>query len=410
MKTSFRRQAYNIFFRLSPLLIVVLLELSLRFLGFGESYKLFELSADKKYYELNSHYYRRFISSEQFPDADILQQRFPEKKDENSKRIFLIGDQSFCSVFPDANRRQIVPDFYGPDSTYYDIVQLAVPLSNSFALSHLVKKLSHYGADGCVILSGSGELYGLPRKSAWMQDIHNYWGLTMYVNLKAHRFLQVLDRFVYVKKEKNSEFPPQDIDKWAIPSESGEFREVLAFYERNIQRMIEIAEFPLFFVNLPANIKVRPYRSDFNDKEMRDAEIAKEGAILVDNADRFTVERWIEELEAWESETAIYYYCLAMINERKEEKDKAVKNYEKALRLDVFRVRPQWETDQLIREYTASGENVNIDVYTEMKKAASDGLKINRFFRDGLALNTSGETFFRQMLKTALTRYYKNSE
>ncbi|MDZ7795913.1 MAG: hypothetical protein U5N56_02220 [Candidatus Marinimicrobia bacterium] len=246
MKTSFRRLAYNIFFRLSPLLIVVLLELSLRFLGLGQSYKLFELSEDKQHYELNPHYYRRFVSTEQFPDVDILQQRFPKKKDENSKRIFLIGDQSFCSAFPDANKRQIVPDFYGPDSTYYDIVQLAVPLSNSFALQHLVKKLSHYGADAGVILSGSGEFYGLPQKSAWMQDIHNYWGLTMYVNLKAHRFLQLLDRFVYMKKEENTEFPPQDIDEWAISCEAGDFREILAFYERNIQRMTETAEFPLF--------------------------------------------------------------------------------------------------------------------------------------------------------------------
>ncbi|MDZ7795912.1 MAG: tetratricopeptide repeat protein [Candidatus Marinimicrobia bacterium] len=143
---------------------------------------------------------------------------------------------------------------------------------------------------------------------------------------------------------------------------------------------------------------------------MQDAEIAKEGAILVNNADRFSVERWIEELEAWEPETAIYYYCLAMINERKGEKDKAVENYEKALSLDVFRARPQPETDQLIRKYTASDENVNIDVYSQMKKAASGGLKINRFFRDGLALNASGETFFRQILETALIHYYMNSE
>ncbi len=410
MKTSFRRFAYNIFFRLSPLLILLLLELSLRFLGVGESYVLFNVSADKQDYELNPKYYRRFISAEQFPDLDILHQRFPVSKAEHTKRIFLIGDQSFCSLFPDANREQILPGFYGPDSTYYDVVQLAAPLSNSFALAHLVGKLSGYDADACIVLSGAAEFYGLPQKSSWMQDIHNYWGLSAYVTLKAHRFLQVLDRFVYLKRDRDGVFPPADIDQWTVPAGSGQYRESLDFYERNLKRMTGNADFPLFFVNLPVNIKVHPYRSNFNDTEMKDAAIAKECAVLVDNADRFSLDRWIGELGAWEPETAIYYYCLAMINERRGEKEAAVKHYEEALRRDGFRVRPQPGTDRLLREYTALNGNVSVDVRAEAKAAASGGLTVNRFFQNGTALNERGKTFFTDMLRTALTEYYHKSE
>ena len=403
MKTSFRRSLYNVFFRLSPLLILVLLELSLRFLGLGESYTLFRESGDGSHYELNPAYYRRFVSAEQFPDVKVLDQRFPVEKPAGSKRVFLIGDQSFCMLFPEANREQVLRDFYGPDSTRYDIVQIAVPLSNSFALTHIVKKLAFYDADACIVLSGAAEFYGLPQKSGWVRDIDNYWGLRAYVTLKAHRFLQVLDRFVYLKKDGNTRFPPRNIDEWIISGGSPAYEQVLSYYARNLSSMARLAEFPLYFVNPPVNLNRRPYRSDFNDKEMKDEELARECAILVDNADRFSIDRWIGELQAWEPETAIYYYCRAMINERRGEAPEAVGNYEKALALDVFRVRPQPDAAELIREMTAGEAASLIDVQEAMKAHSAEGLNIDRYFRDGLSLNGDGKEIVLSMLRSALT-------
>ncbi|MCK4813803.1 MAG: hypothetical protein KAT14_07690 [Candidatus Marinimicrobia bacterium] len=408
MKVSFRQRAYSIFFRFSPLLIVVLLELGLRLWGIGDSYLLFSTSSDKQYYELNHLYYRRFVAAEQFNDIPILPQRFPVKKSNNTRRIFLIGDQSLCSYFPDANTKQILPDFYDSDSLYYDIIQIAVPYTNSFAMVRLVKCLNRYDADGYVVVSGANEFYGIPRKSKWMEDIDNYWGLTAYVTLKNHRFLQILERFVYLKKDSHTEFPPADIDEWAVPYQSDLYLEAESYFERNLKRMIKKAEKPLFLVSLPENIKIRPYRSFFDDKELQDADIAQECAVLVDNADRFTIDRWINDLKAWEPQTAIYYHCLAKINEHEGQTEEALKNYARALDLDVFRVRSNAHFNDLIDMYSGMYGKGLIDVRGSMLNATSKGLYIDRYFSNGLAFNNRGKKQFTDKIKESLTHYFQS--
>lgn len=402
MKVSFRRFAYNVFFRFSPLLIVVLLELSLRFLGIGESYLLFQRSEDGNYQELNPLYYRRFVAAEQFGDIPILPQRFPLEKPEGSRRIFLIGDQTLCSMIPGANETQLIPDFYDRDSVFNDFVQIAAPLTNSFAMKRIVKCLNKYEADACIVVTGANEFYGIPRKSNWMQDIDNYYGLTAYVTLKNHRFLQVLDRFVYLKKEKVITFPPADIDDWAVLYGSVPYAETKSYFERNLKRMIKDAGYPLFFVSPPVNITARPYRSQFDDKEMSDADIARECTVLLANADRFSIERWIAELRAWEPETAIYYYCLAMINEREGNNEAALENYRRALERDIFKARIDPGFTDVIESQTAGSSAALIDLRKIMTEAASGGLKVQKFFQGPLTLNARGKQLFADTVLEAL--------
>ncbi|MBW6458038.1 MAG: tetratricopeptide repeat protein [FCB group bacterium] len=411
MRTSFRRQAYNVFFRLSPLLILVLLELSLRFLGIGESYELFLRSEDKQYYDLNPKYYLRYINIKQFPDIPVLDQRFSVDKPENASRIFLIGDHSLSSLFPDANTRKIIPDFYDSTGHYYEIIQLAVPLGNSFSVTSLAREVERYDADALVLISGANEHYGIPRKSPWMQDINNYGGISAYVTLKKYRFLQVLDRFVYLRKDDISTFPPADLDDWSVPYRSREYEETLSHFDRNIRRMTRKADIPLFMVSLPEHIKVPPYRSLFDDKELSDADIAKECAVLVHNADRFSIKRWINDLKAWEPETAIYYYCLGMIAERAGQTEDALKHYRRALELDVFRVRSDPNTNDLIVKHSGEWDGLNlIDVREHMMRTSQNGLRINRYFQNPRALNPSGRELFINEIKKNLTDHFGSGE
>jgi tetratricopeptide (TPR) repeat protein len=406
MKTSFRRLAYNIFFRFSPILFVILLELALRFFGVGESYLLFNDSEDGRSYRLNQQYYRRFVSAEQFPDVTILPQEIPVDKPENSYRIFLIGDQTLCSTFPDINEKQLINDFKDNHGNTYDIVQMAVPLTNSFAIKRLVKCVNRYEPDACIVVTGANEFYGLPRKSAWMQDIDNYWGLTAYVTMKNHRFIQFLERFIYIKKEPQTQFPPDPIDDWTIGYDTDEYKEDLSYFDRNIKRITAKPACPIFMVSTPSNIKYKPYRSMFADKELSDSELAKECAILVSNADPFTIDRWINDLEAWEPETAIYYYCKAMIAEGDGNNADALEFYNKALELDAFRVRFNRDMYQSMAKYTGREDVEYIDLYREFNSSANGGLSITQYFKDGITLNEKGKTAFIFRIKSALMNYF----
>lgn len=410
MKVSFRRLAYNVFFRFSPILIVILLELALRFIGVGESYLLFKESDNGQYYELNPIYYRRYISPKQFPDVEILPQAIPLEKEKNSYRIFLIGDQTLCSAFPDINKEQIIPDFNDEDSIHYDIIQLVAPYTNSFAMKRLVCCINRYEADACVVITGGNEFYGIPRKSSWMQDIDNYWGLNFFVNMKNHRFIQVLDHFIFTKKETRKIFPPRDPDEWIVAYESDNYLESRSYFERNLEKITKRSECPVFFVSMPVNIKTQPYRSLFDDKELQDKNIAQECAILVDNADRFTIERWINDLEAWEPETAIYFYCKAMISEHAGNTEEALKYYKKALELDAFRIRMDPQFYELIKQSSMAENIEHIDLQAHINEMTNAGLSIDRYFSNGININTRGKDLFTAQIRSTLIDYFNQTK
>lgn len=366
---------------------------------------LFNKADDAAYYELNPQYYKRFVAAKQFPEVEILPQTIPIKKPENSIRIFLIGDQSLCSAYPDANKQQIIADFEH-DGINVDIVQLAVPLTNSFAVKRLVKCIGKYDADACVIVTGANEFYGLPRKSTWMQDINNYWGLGWYVTMKNHRFIQVLERFVYTKREDQVQFPPLTPDEWVIKYNSDAYNETQQYFDRNLKKITNTSKFPLFFISLPSNIKYEPYRSLFADKELQDDELARECAVMTARADRFIIDRWIKDLESWEPESAILYYCKAMIAETENKQSEAVEFYNRALELDGFRVRFNRDMYWRLVKYEANDNVEHIDLFKFANEASENGLHIDQYFSDGITLSAKGQELFKSKTRSALLNYF----
>ena len=403
---SFRRFAYNIFFRLSPILIVILLELALRFFGVGNSYILFNESENGQNYILNSQYYLRFVSERQFPDLEILPQEISKEKGDDIYRVFLIGDQSMLSAFPEANQKQIIEDFDLPNGKKINIVQLVAPFSNSFATRRLVSCVNRYDADACVLLSGQNEFYGLPQKSAWMQDMENYFGITSYIRMKNHRYIQILDRFLFLKKEPTSQFPPENPDDWIVSFGSEKYEEIKTYFEKNIKTINKISTCPVFYSILPSNYLTPPYRSDFDDKELMDSDFINEFSVLLASADTFTVNRWINDLNAWEPETAVYYYCKGLIAEHDNNAQDAYVNYTKALDLDAFHVRMDNQFKDVIRTYSDQ-ENIElIDLDQRIQAMENSILDIDRYFSDGIRLNEQGKQLFISEIRSKLTAYF----
>lgn len=409
MKISFRRFIYNVFFRLSPLFILVFLELLLRFIGIGESYRIFERSADKQKYELNANFYKRFMAAEQFDTLAFPHQEFSVHKAPETRRIFLIADHSLFSLYPGAAESPFLSSVTGADNSIrYEIIQLAVPLTNSFAVRRMAMDIRRYSPDACIILSGANEFYGLPRKSSWIRDSDNYYGISAYVFLKNNRFFQLLERFVYLKNPRSEQFPPKNIDEWGVPRESGPYTESRALFRRNLESIVRNAEVPVFLVTLPVNIKAAPYRSDFSDKELSDNEIIRECAILVNNADRFTLERWIDELKAWEPESAAYFYCRAMIDEREGEYIQALEHYKHAVAEDMFRVRSEPDINEDIRNISSEDKVILIDAEAGFLRNSQNGLAVRRYFKDGRKLNAGGETLLKNIILDSLRSYFEN--
>lgn len=407
---SLRRTFYNIFFRLSPILIVVLIELSLRFWGVGESYVLFQKSEDAQRYEINSSHYKRYLSERQFEDMDLLYQDFPIEKETDTYRVFLISDHTIISAFPGSNKEELLSDFKTPDGKTVDIIQLALPFTNSFAIKEMLRSTKKYDPDACIVFTGQNEFYGLPKKSVWMRDIKNYWGLNTYVRMKNHRIIQVLDRFLFLSKDISKEFPPLDIDEWALETDFVDYKEISSNFKKNLISSTKNLDFPIFYVNLPVNIKQQPYRSYFDDKELLDKNFVQECSQLLEKEDTYTLGLWLEDLYAWEPKTAIYYYCKAMIEERNKETTQAVEDYWKAVKLDAFKVRMDQDFRNLLMEVAKESPNKIIDLEAYLLGDCEKYLDCEDYFKNGLELNEKSKKALGELIRDELTEYFSGKK
>lgn len=403
---SLRRTLYNISFRLSPLFIVILLELALRFLGIGESYVLFKESDNAKRFEINSSHYKRYLSEGQFEDMDVVYQDFSKEKDPDTYRVFLISDNTMIAAFPETQKEELLGDFNIPDGKKVDIIQVAVPFTNSFVVKQILASSKKYNPDAYIVFTGQNEFYGLPKKSAWMRDIRNYWGISAYVRMKNLRFIQLLDRFLFLNKDIQQEFPPANIDDWAIEADSIDYKEISSYFNKNLKSINKKLDAPIFYVILPVNITQQPYRSYFDDKELLDQDIAQECFQLLEDTDPYSLNLWLEDLYAWEPKTAIYYYCKARIEVRNKKPDLAVEDYWKAVKLDAFKVRMDHEFKNALIEAGKQGQNKIIDLESYLLGDSEGSLDCKECFTNGLELNKSSKQALLELIRHELSDYF----
>ena len=405
---SIRRTAYNIFFRLSPLLIVILIEAALRFFGVGNSLIMFRDSEDGFKKELNPKHYHRYVSERQFEKIEILSQDFPKVKDPNTYRVFLVSDHTLIAAVPEAQTEPLVQDFNLLNGKKVDLIQITVPFTDSFAVKRMLRSLKRYDADACLVFTGQNEFYGLPQKSIWMRDIRNYWGVSSYATMKNHRLVQILDKFLYLNKDIQKQFPPENPDAWLVEADSMVYREIYSYFNRNLKAMSNKSNFPIFYVKLPVNLKHQPYRSFFDDKELIDQDFTKECSTLLKEADKYTLNRWLEDLYAWEPETAIYYYCKAMIEEHNNELDLAHKDYLKAVRLDAFKVRMDTSFTNLINKAGMVEPHRIIDLEAFLKASSDNPSMFCDCFINGIELDAQSKLLLSELIRLELTTYFSD--
>lgn len=144
----------------------------------------------------------------------------------------------------------------------------------------------------------------------------------------------------------------------------------------------------------------------FADKELKDNDLARECAVLTANSDRFIIDRWINDLESWEPESAILYYCKAMIAEAEGQEKEALEYYNKALELDAFRVRFNRDMYWSIVKYSSQENIEHIDLFKISNEATADGLHVDKYFSDGIVLNKQGKDLFVSTARSALIEYF----
>src|SRR6056297_675385 len=153
MKNRFREFIQAFFFRLSPFLIVAALECLLIIFGVGQSYRLFREKSQNDILAMNKSYHGRFYSIEKYEQPNYLTPVFSREKPANTRRLFFVCDQTLFNLFEHAESQPLLRDFRDKNGVNYEIVQISVPLTNSFFAMQVLKHLQNQDSDGIVVMT-----------------------------------------------------------------------------------------------------------------------------------------------------------------------------------------------------------------------------------------------------------------
>lgn len=150
---------------LSPFLLLALLEVSLRIIGYGPNLALFttEQLAGNTYHVMNHEVKRRYFSRVPF-NPSTSPDFFSDPKPEGTFRIFCLGGSttvgypywyngSFSSFLRDRMSRLF------PDRTL-EIINVGMTATNSFTVVDMAKDLLAYEPDLLIVYDGHNEFYG----------------------------------------------------------------------------------------------------------------------------------------------------------------------------------------------------------------------------------------------------------
>ncbi|MFW5726035.1 MAG: SGNH/GDSL hydrolase family protein, partial [Bacteroidota bacterium] len=188
-KSSFAGKAFSLFFLavVIPLVIIILIEIVLRFAGYGKEWPLFTETRlhGRDYITLNPDYSQKYFLNESFtfPHYDL----FLKDKPQNALRIFVLGSSTVYGFpyhqgisFPSVLENRLA-DAY-PDK-HIEVINVAVTAINSYTLADRIDEILEQQPDAILIYAGHNEFYGALGAGAYggMGNVHSLKKLHLYM-------------------------------------------------------------------------------------------------------------------------------------------------------------------------------------------------------------------------------------
>src|ERR1700710_229626 len=149
---------------LVPLLILFLIELFLRIFKYGDNYSLFiEYKNDKDYLVFNPDASKKYFTEQQLATTGNSE-IFKKKKDDNTIRIFVLGESTTIGYpyfhngsFHRWLQYRLIHTY--PDKNF-EIINLSLTAVNSYTVLGFARQLVNYEPDAVLIYTGHNEFYG----------------------------------------------------------------------------------------------------------------------------------------------------------------------------------------------------------------------------------------------------------
>jgi tetratricopeptide (TPR) repeat protein len=385
---------------LLPVLLLVLIELSLRAFHYGNNLELFIDAPDKSdYLVLNPAAARRyFINPALAPSGNT--ELFKKSKDISTIRIFVLGESTTIG-YPyfhngSFHRWLLYRLMHEYPDKGFEIINLSLTAVNSYTVLGFARELVKYQPDAVLIYSGHNEYYGTLGVGSTSSVGSNSGIIKWMLVLRKLRIVQwVTNIFEHIKSpaDLNKEYGGQTLMQkmvadQKIPYGSVVFKKGIDQFNSNMNETLDLFNkngIPVFISNLVSNeMDLKPFVSIPPDSMKLPGFIKnfKEGVIAIRNGDSVQANRLFESANEIYNGHALCNYYLGKLAYGRGNYEKAKIYFIRAKDLDGLRFRAPTEINDAIKKLCAKYSTAHfVDT-----KAAFDSGSANHIIGNGLML------------------------
>lgn len=332
------------------LIFIVLLEVILRFSGYGSDFPLFIEAENKPGYI----YMNPNISDKYFFGTNNAttgyRELFKSEKDPGTRRIFVLGASTgigYPYLKNGSFHRWLQ---YAMNETFpeenIEIINLSLTAINSYTLRDFAKEIVHYDPDAVLIYAGHNEYYGALGVGA----VNSLGGYPFLVNfalqLREYKLVQLISNGIgkvqglfEAEKQEEETLMKKMVAEQSIPFDSETYKDGIEQFSYNFEYLLEGLNqhnVPVFLSTIASNEKdIKPFISDTTSAENSAKAFFKKGKTNYSNA----------------------------------EYQKAKENFIKAKELDMLRFRAPSEINMIIVDFSKTYDNINlVDNFSEFTK------------------------------------------
>ncbi len=408
---------------LSPFALLLLLEVILRLFNYGYNPDLFvEYKQDNNYLVLNPEASKRYFNNQAIATTGNVEP-FKKEKDENTLRIFVLGESTTIGYpyfhngsFHRWLQYRLMRSM--PDKNF-EIINLSLTAVNSYTVLGFAKEIVNYQPDAVLIYSGHNEYYGALGVGSTDKAGGSPFIVHAMLKLRASKVVQLLSN-TYEKiagSFKGKDAPTRKtrmefmVANQQIPFGSALYRKGLEQFEVNMNATLDVLNghnIPVFISTLASNEKdMKPFISIAPDS-LRFPAFQKnftQGVSAIENKDSAAASKLFMQAETVFPDHAACNFYLGRLAYSQHCFDEAERYFKKALDLDALRFRAPQKINEIIRQLPARHANTFlVDADDSFKKASPGGITGNELILEHVHPNLNGyallsDAFYETMKK-----------
>ncbi|HMN48912.1 MAG TPA: tetratricopeptide repeat protein [Ignavibacteriaceae bacterium] len=276
------RKWFYILLVIIPLLFIILLEVSLRIINYGNDYTLFvpisKRFPDKLY--INPNICKKYFSNVEHPPLPLADAIDKDKKT-NSFRIFVLGGSSAegypfvpNASFPRELKRRL--ELLYPERTI-EVMNCGMSAINSYTLRDFIPSIIKQSPDLVLIYAGHNEYYGALGVGSSVTILPSRFLTNFYLWLQNFKTTQLMNNIIKTiihffktsSSESNNTLMETMIGQSLIPLNSKIYEKGLEQFKGNMKdilKMLNDAKVPVIIGNLTCNKRdFKPFESKAED-------------------------------------------------------------------------------------------------------------------------------------------------